>query len=246
MTTPLTQSIRLTIACAMAIVPMLSFAATSDGTLSDDTIPLAKDAVTASFKNDLSAHYSLEGDLKVDILRAWTPPDRLAHKWQIELTDYPAIPSASMLLHCRFIADGAVVTENMIVVHAELWRDVWVVRQPLTSGATIDRTLLESRRVDAIRERDVVPVTVGDSSFIFLRGVDTGHYLTWHDIGRRPLVRKGDLVDVTASEGALSITMKALAKQNGAQGEAVTMMNLESRKDFTAIVVDENHVQIRF
>jgi flagella basal body P-ring formation protein FlgA len=40
--------------------------------------------------------------------------------------------------------------------------------------------------------------------------------------------------------------MKALAKQNGAQGEAVTMMNLESRKDFTAIVVDENHVQIRF
>ena len=59
-------------------------------------------------------------------------------------------------------------------------------------------------------------------------------------------MRKGDLVDVTASEGALSISMKALAMQNGAQGEAVTVRNLDSRKDFTAIVVDENHVQIRF
>ena len=110
MMTPLTHSLRFTIACAMAIVPMLSFAATSDSTPSDDAIPLAKDAVTASFKNDLSAHYSLEGDLKVEILRAWTPPDRLAHRWQVQLTDYPAIPSASMLLHCRFIADDAVVS----------------------------------------------------------------------------------------------------------------------------------------
>jgi len=139
-----------------------------------------------------------------------------------------------------------VVSESLVTVHAELWRDVWVVRQPLNTGSTFDRTMLESRRVDAFRERDVVPSSVGDASFVFLRGVQTGHFLTWHDIGRRPLVRKGDLVDVTASEGALSISMKALAMQNGAQGEAVTVRNLDSRKDFTAIVVDENHVQIRF
>jgi flagella basal body P-ring formation protein FlgA len=230
----------------MVVVPMLSLAATSDSNPSDDASPLSKDAVIASLKNDLSAHYSLEGDLKIDIPRVWTQPDRLARNWEVQLSDYPAIPTASMLLHCRFVADGAIVSENMLVVHAELWRDVWVVRQPLSSGSTFDRTLLESRRVDAFRERDVVPVTVGDGSFIILRGIETGHYLTWHDIGRRPLVRKGDLVDVTATEGTLTITMKALAKQNGAQGEAVTMMNLESRKDFTAIVIDENHVQIRF
>jgi flagella basal body P-ring formation protein FlgA len=40
--------------------------------------------------------------------------------------------------------------------------------------------------------------------------------------------------------------MKGLAMQNGAQGEAVTIRNPDSRRDFTAIVVNENHVQVRF
>jgi len=40
--------------------------------------------------------------------------------------------------------------------------------------------------------------------------------------------------------------MKAVALQSGAQGEAVTLRNLESHKDFTAFVVDENRVQVRF
>jgi flagella basal body P-ring formation protein FlgA len=246
MITRLPQSIRITIALAMAIVPMLSLAATGDSNPYGDATPLAKDAVTAAFTTELSAHFNLEGELHVDLLHAWAPPEHVAHNWKIELSDYPMLPSASMLLHCRIVADGAVVSESLVTVHAELWRDVWVVRQPLNTGSTFDRTMLESRRVDAFRERDVVPSSVGDASFVFLRGVQTGHFLTWHDIGRRPLVRKGDLVDVTASEGALSISMKALAMQNGAQGEAVTVRNLDSRKDFTAIVVDENHVQIRF
>jgi flagella basal body P-ring formation protein FlgA len=44
----------------------------------------------------------------------------------------------------------------------------------------------------------------------------------------------------------LSVTMKALALQNGAQGEAISLRNIESRKDFTAFVVDENRAQVRF
>jgi flagella basal body P-ring formation protein FlgA len=34
--------------------------------------------------------------------------------------------------------------------------------------------------------------------------------------------------------------------ENGAQGDTVTVRNAESRKDFAAMVVSENRVQIRF
>ena len=230
----------------MAFASLLSLAATSDSTPLDDAVPLSQEAVTSALGTNISEHYSLEGDMHVELLRAWTAPDRVAHKWQFEVSDLPMLPSSSMLLHLKVLADGAVASEGPITVRVELLRDVWVVRQPLTTGTGFDRTALDIRRVDGLRERDAVPASVGDNSYIFTRAVQTGHYLTWHDIGRRPLVRKGDLVDVTASEGALSISMKALAMQNGAQGEAVTVRNLESHKDFTAIVVDENHVQIRF
>jgi flagella basal body P-ring formation protein FlgA len=40
--------------------------------------------------------------------------------------------------------------------------------------------------------------------------------------------------------------MKALAMENGAQGDTVTLRNPVSRKDFSALVVDENRVQVRF
>ena len=229
----------------MAVVPLLSFAATNDSTPLD-AVPLSREVVTAALASNLTAHFSLEGELQVEFLHSWPTPDRVAQKWQVEVSDFPMLLSSTMLLHLRVIADGAVASEGPITIRAELWRDVWVVRQPLVSGSTFDKVVLDTRRIDALRERDAVPTSVGDGSFVFLRSVQSGHYLTWHDIGRRPLVRKGDLVDVTASEGALSITMKALAMQNGAQGEAVTVRNLDSRKDFTAVVVDENHVQIRF
>jgi flagella basal body P-ring formation protein FlgA len=63
---------------------------------------------------------------------------------------------------------------------------------------------------------------------------------------RRPLVRKGNLIEVAAIDGDLLITMKALAMESGAQGDTVTVRNPETRKDFSALVVDENRVQIRF
>ena len=70
--------------------------------------------------------------------------------------------------------------------------------------------------------------------------------LTWRDVSRRPFVKKGELVEVTANDGTLLITMKALAMENGAQGESVIVRNPESRKNFTALVIDENRVQVRF
>jgi len=70
--------------------------------------------------------------------------------------------------------------------------------------------------------------------------------LTWHDLARRPLVRKGDLVEATAREGTLYVTMKALALENGARGDIINLRNPESHKEISAQVVDDGHVEIRF
>ncbi len=208
--------------------------------------PLTQDDFLGLVARDLSAHFNLEGDLQLELLRLWESPDRVARRWQVTLLEYPAIPSASMLVRCRITADGVVVSDNPLVLRAALWRDTWVSRQPLANGATFDPSSLDVRRTDLFRERDAVPATVGDRSYIFARAVGAGRPLTWRDIAVRPLVRKGDLVEVSATDGTLSITMKGLAMQNGAQGETVQIRNLDSKKDFTAFVIDENRVQVRF
>ena len=208
--------------------------------------PLTQEACTAALTRDLTSHFNLEGELQLELLRTWTPPALAAANWQVVVTEYPTTAASAMMLRCRLLADGVMAGEQTLTLHATLWRDVWVTRQPVNTGTQFDPAVLESRRVDLFREREALPTTVGDQSFLFTRGVNTGRVVTWRDIVRRPLVRKGDLVEVSAAEGSLSITMKAVALQSGAQGEAVTLRNLESHKDFTAFVVDENRVQVRF
>lgn len=208
--------------------------------------PFTHDQLIASLTQALAAHFSFEGDLQLELLRPWTPPARVASAWTLNVIEYPSVPSSSMMLRCRVLADAAPIVDTTFVVRAQLWRDAWATRLPLTTGGAFDPSLLETRRVDVLRERDVLPASVGDRSYIFARAVQAGRLLTWRDIARRPLVKKGDLVEVSATEGLLVVTMKALAMENGAQGDTVTVRNPESRKDFAAMVIDENRVQVRF
>ena len=209
-------------------------------------VPFARDQFISQLGSDLSSHFKLEGELQLELIRPWSPPARLAEAWSIELLEYPSVPASSMLVRCRVLADGTNAGESTVVLRASLWRDVWVSRQPLLTGATFEPAELETRRIDLFRERDALPAVVGDRTYSIARSVNAGRVLTWRDITRRPLVRKGNLVEVSAGDGQLLITMKALAMENGAQGDTVTVRNPESRKDFAAMVVDENRVQVRF
>ena len=77
---------------------------------------------------------------------------------------------------------------------------------------------------------------MGDNSFVFTRNLTPNRLLNWRDVARRPLVRKGEMVEVAATEGTLLITLKGLAMENGAQGDTVTVRNLESKRDIHAQV----------
>jgi flagella basal body P-ring formation protein FlgA len=234
---------RLLLAFTSLLASVFATAATEPAT---GLSPLTQDAVVAALTSDLASHFNLEGDLQIELLRPWTPPALVAADWRVIINEYPSIAGSAMLLRCSWLADGVPAGEGTLTVRAALWRDAWVARQPLTNGATFDVAMLETRRVDLLRDREALPASVGDQSYLFTRSVNTGRLVTWRDIARRPLVRKGDLVEVSAADGLLSVTIKALALQNGAQGEAVTLRNIESRKDFTAFVIDENRAQVRF
>lgn len=208
--------------------------------------PLSRAQFIDALAKDLAAHFNLDGDLRLELLRTWTSPAVVASDWQLNILEYPSAPASSMLVRCRVLADGASAAEFSVTLHASLWSEVWATRQPLSPGTAFDAGILDSRRVDVLREHDVVLTNSDQRGYNFSRAVPAGHLLTWHDLARRPLVRKGDAVEVSASDGLLVITMKALALESGAQGDTVVVRNPESHKDFPATVVDHNHVQVHF
>ncbi len=61
-----------------------------------------------------------------------------------------------------------------------------------------------------------------------------------------PLVRRGDIVKIVASAGAMTITATGLVKQQGRKGDAVRVMNTDSRRIITARVTGPGAVKVDF
>ena len=62
----------------------------------------------------------------------------------------------------------------------------------------------------------------------------------------RPVIRKGQVVEVVAQQGLLAISMKALALESGAAGDLIKLRNLESRREINGQIINESKVQIHF
>jgi flagella basal body P-ring formation protein FlgA len=208
--------------------------------------PYTDDRLTAALARDLAGHFQLDGDLELEMLRPWDPPATTASAWDVVVTEYPPAPSSIMSVRCRVLADGAQVDDVNLVFRASLWRDAWYARQPLAAGSMFDPSALEAHRIDTFRERNALPASEGNASYIFARQVPADRLLSWNDIARRPLVRKGEMVDVVASEGMLFVSLRALALENGAQGQMVVVRNVDTRKDISGVVVADDRVEVSF
>lgn len=213
--------------------------------------PLA-DALLSSVARDLADHFNAEGELALETLRPWQPGGEDARRadpadWSVRVLEFPAQLSSSMLVRVRVAGPAGQADEHALVVRAQLWRDAWVARTPVERGATLDPSACDLRRIDALREREALPTALPQpADWTFQRAVPAGRLLSWRDVSRRALVRKGDLIEVSAIDGPLQVTMKAQAMQDGGRGETVRVRNLDSKREFAALVVAPNRAEVRF
>ncbi|CAM2826679.1 flagellar basal body P-ring formation chaperone FlgA [Rariglobus hedericola] len=212
-------------------------------------------ALLKTLTTDLSAHYAVTDTLEVDLLRPWTAP-AIPASTQADKTgeppvvttvvDYPEALASSMLVRVRYTRDTVILREETLAVRANVWREGLTAATPVKRGAAVVLEGLETRRVDVLRERDSLPLSVAGADYVFSRDVAAGRPLMWRDVIRRSLVHRGQMVEVVASDGTLVITMKALAMQDGSHGDAVRVRNIESKREFTAKVIAENRAEVRF
>jgi len=78
------------------------------------------------------------------------------------------------------------------------------------------------------------------------RPVEAGAVITSDLLEARPVVKNGDRVRIVAESAGLRITASGVARQRGAVGEMIQVVNLDSNKAVAARVVDERTVRIEF
>ncbi len=245
------------------LAPLTELPATAEATTAAPETPaLSRDAVAAPLVEPRVDQIDLLGELEHLLADKLQPtghlrllpvsklpePPRSAELPRVELVDFPSrLVSSTILLRFR-LSDG----ERQLGLYAATFRvqviaDVWVPAQRLMPGTVLADADLTTREIDIVRDPRAVPADRGLlNRYEVSRATNPDRPLTWNDLAPRSLVHKGQLVEVVANEGLLSVSMKGQATRSGALGEVVVIRNLESKREFSAEVIDENKVRVRF
>jgi flagella basal body P-ring formation protein FlgA len=209
---------------------------------------LTETELLGQIEKELARQLNLEGELRLTFGRPWQTFRVPSEQWQISLPEMPIGGlSKSFLLRVRIVANERTWFDQQLVVQAQLWKSALVSTRRVERGQPLDRAAVEAQTIDVLRERQT-PVA-GDTNLEeqeVLQTIAEGRPLTWKDIAPMPMVRKGAVVDVIAGEGGLSISMKGLAMGTGGAGDAITVRNMDTRKDFQARVVNRSTVSVSF
>jgi flagella basal body P-ring formation protein FlgA len=205
--------------------------------------------LTAALTAALKAHLALDGDLRLSLTQPWAPPSVPANTpWEVSILQAPSAGiSSTSLLRFRVDCAGERVGEWQTVVRAQLLRPVWAASARVAKKQPLSPSNCQSVQVDTLREKQVpVPAETDLSTYEATQPLSPNQILTWKDVSPRQAIRKGQIVEVIASEGAMNITMKGTAMTSGGVGEDIIVRNLDSRRDISARVVDGSKARVHF
>lgn len=168
------------------------------------------------------------------------PAGRL--RWEIT-------PSSPRLFDSRrfnFIlrSDGRVVRNMTLTVDLEALAPVAVAATDLPRGAILEAEDLTMVTMDLSGLRS--PCLDGGEMIgkKLRRPVRMGSPLMRSGVETPPLVKRGDLVTITASKGALTVTARGQAQENGAEDDTIRVKNIASKKEILCRVTAPSSVEV--
>lgn len=209
--------------------------------------PITHEEIRSRIEESLARHFKVQGELRVQMTRAWRDFMPASNDWTFEMLQFPA-GSLSNLFSVRFAlmdARGTRLGEWQYTVRCERWENAYVATRQINAGESLTPADFVEQKVDTLRlSQSIVPTGTALADYQMTQAMNAGQPLYWRNVSARPLVRKGQTVDVLARKGAMMITMKARALEDGAAGATIAVRNTTSRQDFSAQVINENTVQI--
>ncbi len=121
--------------------------------------------------------------------------------------------------------------EMLISAEIALLRDVVVARRPINQGQLIAaRDLkLEERRFERSEEIGMVDIAAAAGQ-VCKRFIREGEMIDARSIETRPVVRRGDVVQIVAGGGGVEIRTSGQAQTSGALGDVITVRRDGSRR----------------
>ncbi|MGB8168472.1 MAG: flagellar basal body P-ring formation chaperone FlgA [Chthoniobacteraceae bacterium] len=197
---------------------------------------------------ELALRFGVNGELKLSFVRPWSSVQMPADDFSVTVTDAPPDGLASsFVVRVKVVSAAETVGEWSLAVRAQLIQDMWAANGRIERGQPLDRSVLAVQKVDVLRDRQAfLSADLDPATFDTAQPITSPRLLVRRDVTERPVVRKGQMVEVVAKQGLLAITMKALALEAGATGSMIKLRNVQSLKEFTGQIINESKVQVQF
>lgn len=175
----------------------------------------------------------------------------LSGESRVEFTLPPVVQAGPLSIRVRIYDGTRLLKTDAISLELRVAMQVQVARRRIASGSSILAEDVRSQRrfVTGAIARNAVVDVVGQT---LQRGVQVGDVITAQDLRRtqamRPeiVIRSRDVVEVIARRERLQIKISgAVALQQGAVGDSIRVRNPDTKKVFTARVVNPGTVEIR-
>jgi len=213
------------------------------------TVSLLKEAdLLSHLEKEITGYYALRGDFKLDFARPWQPIRLPSNDFDVVITEYPMQGlSSAFLVRCKITSGGETVGEWELSLRAQLWQEVWGTLSRVEKGQPLNHSLVAVQKVDVLRDKQAyLPADADPEVYDVAQGVPAGRLLAKGDVNARPLIHKGQVVEVIGQHGLLAIHMKAAALEDGTANDLIKMRNLDSHNEFNAQVINENQVAVNF
>lgn len=134
-----------------------------------------------------------------------------------------------------------------VTVPIQVWREVVLTAKPMVRGEPINPDDLKVVTMDLAKAPVNAILDPADALGGFAGKAIAANTILRKDLIRiPPLVRKGDVVRVVVHAEGLTVSTNGLAKQDGAKGDRIRLINLRSSKNIYARVVDAGTAQVDF
>jgi flagella basal body P-ring formation protein FlgA len=158
------------------------------------------------------------------------------------LTDNDSI-APRMQIWVDVVAAGRFVRSVPVAFEVHAWHSAWVATRDARAGAPLADAALERREVDLAQER-AAPLARPPEPTRLRRPLLSGQMLAAAHVEPMPEVRRGALVTLRASAGAIGIEAQAEALQDGRAGQLVWVRPAAATGPVHARVVAEGIVEV--
>jgi flagella basal body P-ring formation protein FlgA len=187
-----------------------------------------------------------KGELELNFEQPWTAqnlPDEPLTLRILELPTAGVTPSFIVRFEVRTAHESIVMFQTSVQAH--VWRDVWFAHTAINRGELTDTADIARERRDVLNIREALAnFSINDPAFEFAESVTAGTPLLARVLKPKAVIHRGQTTNAVLEDGALSITVKVTALEDGAPGQIIHFRNPTSSRSLTGKVLNEQTILI--